>query len=117
MVHLSERERISLLMMQDDRQRSYNEVRQIFNKTFREMKKNMKTLSFRDPPWSEQSAASMKLIAKFQDDQYRRLVKKNNWILYNYLLKISSARAKQISNMTLVAWLYKEFWKNQVSSV
>lgn len=38
MAYLSERERISLLMMRgwDDRQRSYNEVRQIFNETFRD---------------------------------------------------------------------------------
>lgn len=36
-VRLSERERISLLMMRgwNDRQRSYNEVRQLFNETFR----------------------------------------------------------------------------------
>jgi len=38
MAYLSERERIYLLMMRElgDRQRSYNEVRQIFNKIFRD---------------------------------------------------------------------------------
>jgi len=38
MAYLSERERTSLLMMRGwgDRQRSYNEVRQIFNETFRD---------------------------------------------------------------------------------
>jgi len=35
-----------------------------------------------------------------------------------FTLKIFiSARAKQMSKTTLVAWLCKEFWKNQVSSV
>jgi len=38
-------------------------------------------------------------------------------MFHNHLSKIfTSARAKQISNMTLVAWLWNKFWKNQVSS-
>jgi len=112
MAYLSKRQRISLLMMQrwDYHQKSYNEVRQIiFNETFR----NGNIVISRSP-WSARSGKSKKRvawrIAKFQDDQYRRLVNKNNW--NNHLSKIPTlVRAKQISNMTLVAWLCKEFWK------
>jgi len=35
MLRLSEREHISLLMMRDWGDRSYNDVRQLFNETFR----------------------------------------------------------------------------------
>jgi len=49
MAYFSEQERISLLMMQrwDDHKKSYNKVRQIFNKTFRD-----KNTAISRPSWS-----------------------------------------------------------------
>jgi len=75
MAYLSERKRIFLLMMRwwSD-QKLYNGVKQIFNETFRDEN----TVILRSM-WSERSDASMKRvawkIAKFQDDQYWRLIK------------------------------------------
>jgi len=114
MAYLSERERIPFLMMRGwgDHQRSYNEVRQIFNKTFcdenaavsrftvRTVRRFNKTISVKNRQISGQSILAWRKTTRCCT-----------------IICQKSPPQHNKSAIWHVAWLCREFWKKKVSFV
>jgi len=78
MAYFSEEREYLFSWCEDDRQRSYNEVRQIFNETFCDENTVISRSTVDRTVFNETCNVKNH---QFQDDQYQRLVKKNNWTI------------------------------------